>query len=132
MPVLSDFTMIRGDSAVTIGDGLPTWETTFNTGGRESSSPAFLIFNVRGLTHTNVDVAVRINNAVVGHIRRYPGQDETASYWFTQMIAVDGSTLKDGNNELQINAVTFPGASNTNLFDDFELKDVVCFFPQAA
>jgi hypothetical protein len=79
MPVLSDFTLIRGDSPVSIGDGFPVWETTFNTGGRESGSPAFLIFNVKGLTHTDVDVAVRVHNVVVGHIRRYPGGDDTAS-----------------------------------------------------
>ena len=132
MPVLSDFTLIRGDDEVTIGDGLSVWETTFHTGGRESGAPAFLIFNVRGLTHTNVDVEVRVNNAVVGHIRRYPGEESTSSYWFTQMIAMNGSTLNDGNNELQINAVSFPGATNNNVFDDFQLKDVVCFFHQAA
>jgi hypothetical protein len=45
---------------------------------------------------------------------------------------VDGSTLHNGDNELQINAVGWPGASASNLFDDFQLKDVVCFFHQAA
>ena len=132
MPVVADFTLIQGDNPVTIGDGMPVWETTFNTGGRESNSPAFLIFNVRGLTHTNVNVNVKINNQVVGQIGRYPGQDQTASYWFTQMIAVSGSTLNNGNNELQIDAVGWPGATNANKFDDFDLKDVVCFFHQSA
>ena len=132
MPVLSDFTLIRGDNPVNIGDALPVWETTFGTGGRDSGEPALLIFNVRGLTHTTVDVAVKVNNVVVGHINHYPGEDTTAPYWFTQMIAVDGTTLHDGNNELQIDAVGWPGATAGNLFDDFQLKDVVCFFHQAA
>ena len=132
MPVVSDFTLIRGDSVVTIGDSLPVWETTFNTGGRESGSPAFLIFNVRGLTATTVNVAVKINNQEVGQIRRYGGDGDIVNNWYTQMIAVDGSTLNNGNNELQIQAVGWPGAEAGNLFDDFQLKDVVCFFHQSA
>ena len=36
MPVLCDFTLILGDSVVTIGDAMPIWEKMFNTGGRES------------------------------------------------------------------------------------------------
>jgi hypothetical protein len=48
------------------------------------------------------------------------------------MIAMNGSELNDGNNELQIVAVGWPGATSGNLFDDFELKDVVCFFHQSA
>jgi len=47
------------------------------------------------------------------------------------MIAMDGSTLNNGNNEIQIEAVGFPGATNTNKFDDFFLKDVICFFKQS-
>jgi hypothetical protein len=132
MPVVSDFTLIQGDTPVTIGDALPVWEKTFNTGGRESGSPAFLIFNVRGLTVTNVNVVVKINNVEVGQIRRYGGDGDIANNWYTQMIAVSGSQLNNGNNEIQIQAVGWPGAEAGNLFDDFQLKDVVCFFHQSA
>jgi len=141
MPVLCDFIQIVGDAPVTIGDSLPVWEANFDTGGRKSGSDIFstalLIFNVRGLTHTNLDVNVKINNVVVGKIYRYGGLNEaerndTANYWYTQMIAMTGSQLKDGVNEIQIEAVGFPGATPTNKFDDFQLKNVVCFFHQSA
>jgi hypothetical protein len=132
MTVLSDFTLIRGDNPVTIGDGTPLWEATFGTGGRVASEAALLIFNVRGLTSTNVDVVVKVNNVQVGTIRRYGGDGDIANNWYTQMIAVGGSQLNDGFNELQIAAVGWPGATSGNLFDDFELKDVVCFFHQEA
>ncbi len=137
MPVLCDFTQIVGDSPVTIGDSLPVWEQSFGTGGRWSDETALLIFNIRGLTHATTSVNVKVNNQVVGQIHPYGGlndaqRTDTAKYWYTQMIAVSGSTLHDGNNEIQIEAVGFPGATNTNKFDDFELKDVICFFHQAA
>lgn len=137
MPVLCDFIQIVGDTPVEIGDSLPVWEATFNTGGRHASGTAFLIFNVRGLTFTDVNVNVKINNQVIGHIARYGGlnddeRNNTAKYWYTQMIAMKGSTLNNGSNEIQIEAVGFPGATNTNKFDNFELKDVICFFHQSA
>jgi len=136
MPVLCDFIQIRGDTPVTIGDEQSSWEENFNTGGRHAPGTAFLIFNVRGLTFTNINVNVKINNQVIGQIARYGGlndaeRTDTANYWYTQMIAMDGSTLNNGNNEIQIEAVGFPGATNTNKFDDFFLKDVICFFKQS-
>jgi hypothetical protein len=137
MPVLCDFVQIVGDAPVNIGDSLPVWEVKFNTGGRDSSGTAFLIFNVRALTHTNVNVNVKINNKTIGQIARYGGLSEaeradTAHYWYTQMIAMNGSNLNNGDNEIQIEAVGFPGATNTNKFDDFQLKNVICFFHQSA
>lgn len=136
MPVVSDFTLIVGDSSVTIGDSLPVWEKQFNTGGRRSDAPALLIFNVRGLTYANSSVNVKINNTTVGQIHPYSGltnaeRDNTANHWHTQMIAMNGTSLKDGDNEIQIEAVGFPGSTSTNKFDDFNVKDVVCFFHQA-
>ena len=132
MPVLCDFTLIRDNDAVTIGDADDTWQATFNTGGRESGSPAFLIFNVRGLTATNVNVVVEINDEEVGQIRRYGGDGDINNNWYTQMIAFSGSTLNNGNNEIKIQAVSWPGAEEGDLYDDFQLKDVVCFFHQSA
>jgi hypothetical protein len=136
MPVVSDFIEIVGDSPVFIGDALPVWEAQFNTGGRYSSGTAFLIFNVRGLTHTTTDVEVKINDKSIGHIYRYGGLSdadrvETAKHWYTQMISLAG-TLNDGNNEIQIVAVKYPGTTASNTFDDFALKNVYCFFHQSA
>ncbi|HKS39055.1 MAG TPA: hypothetical protein VJX74_00465 [Blastocatellia bacterium] len=137
MTVLCDFTLIQGDGSITIGDGLPVWEKKFNTGGRRSDAPALLIFNVKGLTRSTSSVNVKINNLVVGQIHPYSdltiaARDDNAKNWFTQMIAMNGTELKDGDNEIQIEAVGFPESTSTNKFDDFQLKDVVCFFHQAA
>ncbi len=137
MPVVCDFTQIIGDSPVTIGDPRLVWEKTFNTGGRNSGSSGFFIFNVRGLTYANVDVKVKLNNKVVGNISRYGGlndadRNENAKYWYTQMVAFNGSDLKNGNNEIQIEAVGFPGSTSSNKFDDFQVKDMMCFFHQSA
>ena len=137
MPVVCDFTQIIGDEPVKIGDSQPVWEANFDTGGVHQPGWAFLIFNVRGLTYTNVNVNVKINNVVIGQIARYGGsndaeRNERAKYWYTQTITMYGSKLRNGSNEIQIEAVGFPGATNDNKFDDFELKDMMCFFHQKA
>lgn len=134
MAVVSDFVMIEGDAPVVIGDtGFNPYEKNFNTGGREANQPAFLIFNIKGLTHTDQDVDVMVNSQVIGQIYRYGGGGgESRDRWYTQMIAMNGSVLNDGYNELQINVVSWPGAGPGNLYDDFELKDIMCFFHQRA
>ena len=137
MPVVCDFAQIVGDSPVTIGDPRPVWEAEFSTGGRRSNAAAFLLFNVRGLTYTDTDVNVKLNNRVVGKIYRYGGlsgsdKTEMARHRYTQMIHFNGSDLNNGNNEIQIEAVGFPGSSNANMYDDFQIKNLVCFFHQAA
>jgi hypothetical protein len=71
MAVVADLVQIVGDNPVTIGDADRVWEATFNTEGRESGSTGFLIFNLRDLTHTNLDVVVSLNGQEVGHIRHY-------------------------------------------------------------
>lgn len=52
----------------------------------------------------------------------------TSLNWYTQAIALTGSTLnKEENSELQIEAVRLEeeDTSGTNVFDDFNIKDVV-------
>ena len=49
--------------------------------------------------------------------------NSTQTHWFTQMVYLTGGQLNNGNNELQLEAV-----SN----DSFEIKDVTCFFGQSA
>lgn len=130
---VSDFIEIVGDSPITIGDNLPLWEKSFSTLGRTQTLSALLIFNVRGLTYATSDVEVKINNKSVGTIRHYGGlsdadKNETAKHWYTQMIALSGIDLIDGTNEIQILAVKYPGSAGADTFDDFSLKNVVCFF----
>ncbi len=150
MPVVCDFIQIIGDAPVTIGDSNVVLERSFNTGGREGGTgidrTAFLIFNVRGLTHANQDVVVRVNGTQVGTIGHYfpggpgvntndvndPSKLRHQNHWYTQLIALTGSRLNNGNNELQIEAIRFPGSTGSNTFDDFQLKDMMCFFHQDA
>jgi hypothetical protein len=129
---VSDFIEIVGDSQITIGDGNTLWEAQFSTKGRSSSS-AFLMFNIRGLTYSTFDVDVKINNSSVGQIYHYGGvndadRDQQGKHWYTQMIAVSGSTLTDGVNEIQIQAVKNPSPTASDTYDNFNLKNVVCFF----
>jgi hypothetical protein len=114
MPVVSDFIQIRGDAPLTIGN--TAVEVNFNTGGRNPQHTALLMFNIKGLNST---VPVKVNNTAVGSLT--PNSSQTG--WFTQMVALNGSSLKDGTNELQLEAV-----GN----DSFEIKDVMCFFGQSA
>ena len=44
------------------------------------------------------------------------------------MIAIGGTQINDGDNVLQIQAVSWPGATASNLYDDFSLKDVLVFY----
>jgi hypothetical protein len=150
MTVVCDFIQIIGDAPVTIGDENTLFETSFNTAGREGGTvvgqTAFLIFNVRGLTHANQDVVVSVNGTQQGTIGHYfpggpgvntndindPNKLRHQNHWYTQLIALTGSQLNDGDNQLQIEAVRFPGNTGTNTFDDFQIKDMMCFFHQNA
>jgi hypothetical protein len=114
MPVVANFVMIRGDDPLLIGSAAV--ELPFNTGGRDAGHTAFLIFNVRGL---NSIVPVKVNNVTVGSLFK---TEELSARFATQMVALQGSSLKDGTNELQLE-----GAGN----DQFEIKDVFCFFGQS-
>ena len=120
MPRVSDFVFIRGDANRTIGDnGLTIWESNFNATTVSRSTRGVLMFMVRGLTLAEENVEVRINNQVIGQIFRYEGAD--SSYWFTQIIQVDTGVLVPEDNELEIRAIGYPGASAGDLFDDFVL-----------
>jgi hypothetical protein len=127
--VVGDFTIIRGDDPKRIGDGAAVWEVNFNTGGRRAASPAYLILNVKGLNVAVVPVEVRVNNLVVGYI--YPSPGASAETWQTQMIALQGDTLNDGDNELELRAVSYPGAIPADLYDDYYVKLVICHFHQS-
>ena len=127
--VLCDLQVIHGvESGITIGDALPVWEQTFSAGGRYKNGNAVLVFMVRGLTGTNGS-KVRLNNNLVGTIAPYPVANP--SYWFMQMINITGGPLLDGNNELQVNAAPNADPSPGNIFDDFQLKNIICIFQQS-
>ena len=114
MPVVGDFIRVVGDNPQTIGSAAV--ELPFNTGGRDANHDALLVFGVKGLNST---VGVKVNNTVVGSLTPCPTQD----HWITQMVYMIGSQIRNGANELQLEA-----AGN----DSFQIKDVTCFFGQAA
>jgi hypothetical protein len=116
MAVVSDFIQLVGDTANVITSGEPP--ISFNTGGRTTAATAFLIFNVRRLSVAEGAVSVRVNGSIVGNIYPYPDSDQ--NFWYTQMIALGGNQINDGNNNL-----TFDRTG-------FEIKNMVCFFHQSA
>lgn len=130
--VLSDYTVIQNETPVRIGDGQKVWRQPFNTGGRRTSE-AFLTLNVKGLTFAESGAEVWINGHFVGSIHPYDGREATDENWYSQTIVFSGSFLNPGDgkdNEIQIWAVTFPGANSSNLYDDFFVKSVICHFHQ--
>jgi hypothetical protein len=135
MPIVCDFRMIVGDKPVQIGDATkPIWGAKFSTLGRYKDGVAFLIFSVRGLTYAQDSLDVNVNGQVVGQITPtyFPAAPPLEGWWFTQMIAMSGSVLHDDKeNSILIQAVTFVGASGSDVFDDFQIKDMFCFFHQS-
>jgi hypothetical protein len=137
MTVLCDFFTIIGDgggNGITVHpvdfEGESPLGDPFNTGGRIATdeahaaesgrkegghSTAFLIYSVRNMTGT---AQVFLNNSElpVGIITPSPPN----SVWCTQMIAMAGFRLHDGDNQLTLKHVT----------DTFNIKDLICYFHQ--
>jgi len=114
--VLADFTQILGNGPVTVrqtpaGAEFPIG--SFDTGGRLSNQTALLIFSARNLTGS---AAVSINDVTVGTITATP-----SGFSSTQIVSVSGSELRDGANRIVLKNVT----------DDFEIKNLICFFHQS-
>ena len=140
MSIVSDFTVIVGDNSKIIGDADLHWEHSFPTNGAQGS--ALLMLMVSGLTWADPEqqqvVDVKINGQLVGHIYPYRWPTEelrlgAAKHWHTQVINIGAGVLKkSGNNTLELEAVPYPEATGTNAFDDFAVRDVVCFFKQQA
>jgi hypothetical protein len=127
MTIVSNFTLIQGDENQYIGDGATLWEKTFRTDGRLDNEPAIVMLMVQGLLDAGLDVDVEINSEVVGQIFRYTGAEE--GHWYTNIIRVAGAKLVDGENTIRLQAVPIAGGGGTgNYYDNFAVRDVVCFF----
>ena len=132
MPVVSDYTTIVGDSNIQIGDNHNEsgWTKQFSTGGRLSSQKAFISFMVKGMTQTENNAQVFVNDTNVGKL--FNNNNGKRNHWNTQTISLAGSVLKSsGNNTLRvepvINAENFGGD-----FDDYFIRNVICHFKQNA
>jgi hypothetical protein len=130
MPVVSDYTLILGDENVAISDSSNTngWDKVFNTGGRETA-PAFITFMVRGMTQTDANAEIFINNELIGHLFNNKGGNR--DHWHTQTVAMGGASLKDGDNVIRVETVPIdnPGAG-VGALDDFQIRNVICHFKQ--
>jgi hypothetical protein len=131
MVVVADFEEVIGDRPQRIGDsGARVWEGNFTTGGRYHRGPVVLMFEVQGLTDADQGVVVSVNGRDVGRIHPYEGASKN---FHTQMISFPASLLKEqGNNVVQIEAIEFDGSSLSNLYDDFDLTNMILFYHQVA
>ncbi len=131
MPVVSDFIHIVGDQNIRIGDGANEsgYTDTFNTGGRNSNSNAFITFMIKGMTVTNDNADVFVNDSKVGVLFNNNGGN--SNHWHTQTVSLSGSTLKSGNNVLRVSPVPNPTSSSDD-FDDYYIRNVICHFHQSA
>jgi hypothetical protein len=114
MPVLCDFVQIVGDSEKRIDKTTGTTEAPlpdFKTLGRAADQSALLMYSVRHVGH---DSEIHINGIKAGVITPTSGD----TIFFTQLMALPGSALKDGTNEIVLKGVD----------DPFIIKDLVCFF----
>jgi len=116
MTVLCDFNQIIGDTPKTVAPTSGSAEVPlpdFNSGGRESGATSLIMCSVRNLGGS---ASVRVNGNDVGSLTATPG-----TTWITQLVALNGSNLNNGNNEIVLRNVT----------DEFQIKDVMCFFHQS-
>jgi hypothetical protein len=127
MTVLCDFQTIIGDPGQTVpvtgpGAEVPLGNGSFDTSGRiagpseTGGSSAFLIYSVRNMVGT-AQVFVNDSDESVGTITPSSG-----TAWSTQLIAIAGSRLNDGNNRITLRNVT----------DTFTIKDLICYYHQSS
>ena len=131
---ISNFMILRGNDSIRIGDGNPAWERNIILREFELPGPifsAFLTYMVKGLTVATSNPEIRINNTLVGRIQRAEGANR--NHWFTQTVTISHSAigpvqLHQGQNEFEIRAVAWPGASADDLYDDFFLRNVILHY----
>ena len=143
MTVLCDYTVIR-ESEIIIGNSSdrndpdivvatdgpfrgPRFSKKFNTDGRENAQA--LLISLRGLTDNSA--VVMVNNKIVKSLTPCPSGNSGQT--FSQHIVLQSSLLSPtgGNNRLEIMRVQ-EGAGGSDQFDDFAVRDIVCFFKQSA
>ena len=127
MPVVSDFIKIVGDSNQRVGDGAQPRKFNFNTGGRHAPGTAYIIMMVKGMTVTANHAEVHLNDKHVGWIFNNNGGG--VNEWQTQMVHFNGSDLNNGNNQVELRGVTYPGGVDDHL-DDYFVRNVICHFHQ--
>ena len=121
MPVVSDFTTIRGNgsdgsSTFTVGPG--SWKAEFDTGGRHAPGTAYIAFELRDMEQNTQKAEVTLNGDRIGFLTGWGGSPDQ---WATQIISVPGSSLNNGNNLIAVGPVAN---------QPFRLRNVICHFHQ--
>ena len=141
MTVLADYEVIPtgftdknepvfGEAEIGDAPGINPWTGSFDTGGRlpQRKFPAFITLMVRGIVNLNTFAPVEINEHSVGFIFSAP--NSSFASWRTQSIVFDSSILNSGQNRILIKAVQSPNPSPGDIFDNFRIRNVMCFFRQ--
>ncbi|ABW32109.1 hypothetical protein [Acaryochloris marina] len=131
MPILSDFTTIVGNQRILIGDNSNSsgFTSNFRTAERRSDRNAFISFMVRGMTQTDENAEVFVNDIRIGSLENNNGGN--INLWHTQSITLSGDRLNDGENTLRVDTVPIaPGTQGVGNFDDFFITNVICHFHQ--
>lgn len=119
--VLADFTYLVGDGPVTVPvtsvSNQVAFSRTFHTGGIRTDQPVMLMFSVRNMGTGQADVFINDND--VGNVT-----STLQGTFTTQTIIIgkgeDAEFKGDQQNEFAIK----------NVSNDFQIKDIVCFFHQ--
>jgi len=142
MTVLSDFAAIQfspddgtferpyrvGDNP---GNDTPNGplQIPFNTGGMHHS-PALLTLMVRGITVTDgARVAIRTTNGEIDIGRLLPVRAEDVDVWRHEQFIIPTNVLSGSNS--MANTLVIGRAGPQGSRDDFEVRDIVCFFHQS-
>jgi hypothetical protein len=116
-----------GDAKEQIGDVREEWIKDFKMKDCDTKKSAILMYMVRGLTSTNEKPIVKINDKPIGKIIPYKGQD--SKHYFTQMLNIQPAILKDTDaNRIKVEAVSWPGATEGNIYDDFDLRNMYIIY----
>ena len=154
MPIVADFTVLNKETAdklqngtfehpYVIGDASgQRFEHTFNTGGRHHAS-GLLTLMVRELTQGSARVAIKRKDGAeitLGRLQESSQQD--AHMWRQQQFVIETNILSSGSGEDNTLVIGRVDAEPTgadgapqgprNRFDDFQVRDIVVFFHQAA
>ncbi len=130
--MIGDASTVPGSVTPQDPNGVGRLELGFGTGGCHHSG-GLLSMMINGLTMDSA--SVRINGHQVGRLQPTPGATTSeARIWRQQQFLVPSNLLNsassDTANTLVIGRADHDNPSPGNLFDDFRVRDIVCFFHQ--
>ncbi len=89
---------------------------------------------VQGLNDLEAKAEVLVNNERVGWLKptyiKVGTNDYPIQGWKTQILNIGQQVLKDGENDLEIMPALHDSADPTDHYDEFAVRDVVCYFKE--